>query len=396
MGLIIKPNVTVEDILIQLDTNAERDAGRIVNEWGKNIPVIKIGDYVLNIGDLENFSLKVALNCLPSFTMTVKDEQFKIRESLKNNIDKCVIFIGNKNWYIKFNGILDTTFSDAGDVSIFLTGKVYNEKLYAGYQKSHKGLSIVDIFSDICNMTSMGLFTVDNPDLNKVIDFSLMTGTRCIDYFDNIIKTYTRNLYSIDPFYHYHVVDIDRLRGLSIDKYSLSWKTGDPLDSEHDIILKSIVRDDKTVEGDEFKIPIKHYSIDTNFSDIHTKTYQNYNIGYGGDNPEVLLSSNQNLGIGDNKTNTFFGFEKHKNPFYTDVINKKIGGNLIKIYLESVILELLPFSIVNFECYLPLTNEKQMRLDEEHSGKKIVIGYTIDFERINKEFNKMSQTIELI
>jgi len=396
MGLIIEPNIKVEQIEIQMDSNSSDSAKTIMDDWGRNIPIIKIGDYVLNTGDLREFSLQITLNSLPSFTITVDDTTYKIREALKNDIDKCIIFIGYQNWYIRFNGILDTTYSSVGESIIILTGQYYNQNLYNGQQYSFKNMSIVDIMENICGKTKMGLFTYNNSDLSKELDYSLMTGTRYIDYFDFLIKTYTSNIYSIDCHSYIHVGDIETLRKQELDKYSLDWGTGKKID-EQPIIFKSTnrsVNDINNPDAIDYKIPIKYYTINTNFSQVHKETYNSYAIGFGGNGEEEIKSTNT-IGIGSNKTNTFIGFKKHKFPYYNDKINKSIGGNIIKITTNNILFELNPFSVVYLELYLANKNGKDFDL-EEHSGKKIVLGYSIDYKKISKTLNMLSQTIELI
>ncbi len=392
MGIIVKPSIVVDDIKIEMDKDATSGAETIMSDWGRNIPIIKIGDYVLAIGDVREFSLKVALNSLPSFSMVINDEQYKVRESLKNDIDKCVIFLGYKDWYIKFNGIIDKTFSLLGDSILRLNGTYYNEKLYQGQQFSYKDLSVSDIFKNMCEKTSMGLFTYGDNDLSNVIDYSVMTGHRYIDFMDFLIQTYTNCVYSFDCHSYLHIGNIDTLRKQPLDKYSLNWSTGKSLDSPQDIIFKSF---SKTDEKNDFKIPGRLYTINTNFSEIYKETYSNYWLGIGGKGKSEILSNNK-IGIGGNNTNTFYGFKNHKFPFYADRINKLIGGNSIKLLTDNIVFELSPLSIVQLEIYLPFTSGRDVKIDEEHSGKKIVIGYNIDFKKQGKDLNKLTQTIELI
>lgn len=397
MGVLIKPNLDIGSIKIEKDEDDQYGTDRILGEWGRNIPLIKIGDYVLGIGDLEDFELRVALNCLPTFSMTVNDEQYLIRESLKNDVDKCIIFIGYETWYIKFNGIIDKSFSEVGDVSIMLSGQFYNEKLYNTNQFVYSEISVSDVFTDICKQTSMGLFVDDNEDLNKEIFHSINPNICYLDYFERLLKQYTLNTYSIDCFGYIHVVDINKLREQPIDKYTLDWRTGEQI-SETDIIFKSLIKNGSADKDDEEndKISIDYYSIDTNFSDIFRKSQSVYNIGNSIDGIQKL-KSNEIVGIGEKNTNTFPGFVKYKFPFYYERINKKLGGNLIKITTENIIFELSPFSIVGFECYLPFIAGRDVKLDEEHSGKKIVISNTLNYQKSNNsDTAKLVQSIEMI
>lgn len=400
MGLIISPNIKVDNIEINKDDNDQYGTERILGEWGKNIPIIKIGEYVLAIGDLEAFSLKVALNCLPTFSMTVNDDQYFIREALKNDIDKCVIFIGYAEWYIKFNGIINKTYSDAGDSSIELTGTISNDKLYNNEQFVYRDTPIVDILTDVATKTSMGLFTIDNKELNHSITHSINNEKRLFDFFVDTIKRYTSNVYSVDCFYFMHVCNLANVRNQPIDKYSLDWKTGKQIE-ESPIIFKSYNKESVSGNGDNQEddktILIDYYTTDTNFTGIHYETSNTYSVKSGGTGNSRSIDSIDSIGISESSFNTFAGFEKDKFPFYNERVNKMLGGNLIKIKIPTVIFELSPFSVVGLELYLPFAPGRDIKLDEVHSGKKVVIGYTIDYEKnLDGEPNYMTQSIELI
>ncbi len=394
MAILIEPNIEVEQIEIQMDDNASDSAETIMADWGRNIPLIKIGDYVLNTGDLKEFSLQVAFNSFPTFSIVVDDSTYMVREALKKDIDKCIIFVGFKDWYLRFNGIIDKTYSGVGDSQVKLNGTYYNEKLFAGVQFSYKDKKLFEILKDICEKTDMGLFTYDNADLNQEIDYSLMTGTRYIDFIDFLIKTYTKNIYAIDCHSYLHVGDIETIKKQEKDKYSLDWSTGKKID-EQPIIFKGVNRSVENPDEVDYKIPIKFSGLNTNFSEIHKETYQTYSLGLGGNGEEVVKSIDT-IGIGSNKTNSFFGFKKHKFPYYTDIINKSIGGNSITLLTDNIIFELNPLSKVEVELYIPNRNKKDFILDKEHSGEKIVLGFSINYSKKSKTLNKLSQTIELI
>jgi len=396
MSLLLKPDITVNDIKIGMDANSSEDVARDLAEIGRNIPIVSVGDYVLNIGDLKSLRLQVALNCLPSFTMTITDTNYQVREVLKRQIDKCVIFIGYKEWYIKFNGIITTIQSDPGDEDIELTGILFNDKLYQTEQKSYRDLSPSDVFLDICKKTKMGLFTFDNLLLNKKIDYCLNTEVRFIDYIDNIIQTYTDNIYAYDLFYHLHVGNIESIRKQKFDQYTVK-PTGEKI-SPQDIIFTSHSRPREEDQiKDQYKLPIEFYTLNSNFTKTFLSNASEYKVGIPGIDSGKIIPSDVNIGYGNIGTNTFSGFKEHKNPFYSNIINKSLGGNVISISLKQLMFEISPFSVVGFEAYLPETGDKKYRLDEEHSGKKVVIGFRIEYEKsMTNGKNYIHQTIDLI
>jgi len=392
MGLLLKPNIKVADIKMDMDANSSA-VPRVLNEFGKNIPLVKIGDYVLKISELTSLNIKVGLNSLPSFSMTIDDSTYHIRETLKKEIDEGVIFIGYKTWYIKFNMLITTVHSDAGDSHLDLNGIIFNDKLFQTEQKSYRDQSVSDILLDVCKKTNMGLFTFNNTLLNQKIDYILNTEVRFIDFItDNILK-YTDNIFAYDLFYHLHIGNIESIRKQPIDKYTLA-PTGETI-AEKDMIFSSKTRY-FNAGVDDFKLPINFYTLNSNFSKTFLDNASNYKVGIPGTNQKEIKSDNK-IGYGSIGTNTFPGFANQKFPFYSNIVNKALGGNVITIELKQLMFELSPFSVVGIEIYLPETGNKQFRLDYEHSGKKVVIGWSLDYEKKDEKVeNGITQTINLI
>lgn len=405
MGLICKPQVKVDDITVEVDKDNKEGVRRILNTWGSTIPLIKIGDYFVNPSDTIAFSLNVSLNNIPSFTATINDANLQIRKALVPKIDKCIIFIGYKDWFIKFNGLVLTVQSEIGDPDIIISGCCWNEELYKTVQQSYVDLTMSDIVKDVAEKTKMGLFTVDNKWLTEKHDFILNPNKRYINFFDWCMKNYTENLWCVDPLYHFHVADITELRkkceSNTLDKYTL--KQDGTQTEETDIIFNTYQypkgSEQKDFDEDDKKLRVEYYTINTNFSEIFKDSSTNYFVN----GTEEIITDNT-IGLGTNGTNTFAGtgddagFVKHKFPFYSERINKLIGGTLIKISLKNIMFELSPFDVVGFECYLPSTDNKPQTKDEEHSGNKIVIGYSYTFDKATEDvrFPLITQTIDLI
>jgi hypothetical protein len=393
MGVIIEPNITVDNIIITKDANDEYGTERLLNEWGRTVPIIKIGDYVLNSAEIMSFDLFVNFNSLPRFELSVNDENYQIREVLKNDIDTAIIFIGYKDWYIKFNALIENNSSDIGGIIIDISGIFYVPELYNKEQKAYTSMTVVDILKDICSSCKLGLFTIDNTDLNREISEINTEKTR-LSFLKNIIETKTTNIYCFDTFGYLHIGNIDKIKEQNISKYSLTPMRGESIEPT-DIILTSIGKE--FTEGDnENKIPVLYYTLKSNFSKLITNTYKEYGIKYSNGELGYNEDSDKNVLIGNNFDNTFSGFKNANFPFYKEVINKKIIGNVISIELEHLIFELTPFDIVYFECYLPAKADKPSRLDEEHSGKKMVLSYSLHYKQTNDEFNRITQVINLI
>lgn len=390
MGIILKPNIEIDNIKLDMVSNDVDNVNRVINVIGRDFPLIKIGNYVLNFGEVIDFNLKVSINNLPTFSLTIDDTNLQIREELKKEIDKCVIFIGQREVYIKFNGIVTITDSEAGDPYLHLTGIWFNPKLYGTEQKSYKDTKVIDIITDICKKTNIGLFSFNNSQLDNIIDYCINTETKLINFLVNdVIKKYTYNVFGIDCYGYLHICDISKLKSNPYDKYTIL-PNGTILEPKDIIFTSKTKRYDYDL--DEFKIPINYYTLNSNFSKAFLDNASEYSVNFQGKNKKVL-NTDLHIGYGNIGTNTYSGFNNQKFPFYDNIVNKIIGGNTITLTLNHIMLELSLFSIVGFDCYLPETGNKKFRLDEEHSGKKILIAYDLAY---SKESKKINQTITLI
>lgn len=407
MGLICKPAIEVEDIVLEMDKQNEKGATDIIRTWGNIMPVVKIGEHILSVGELTYFDLNVRIGKIPYFTMIISDKSLLVRKELKQKIDKCVIFIGWENWYIKFNGIITNTFSEAGDELLTLNGKLYNELLYSiTNQKSYKDKNLTDIFKDICTESKMGLYITDNKWINNPKNHIINFGMSDLEFFDYCIKKFTENLWCIDPLYHFHVGDITELRKkCDLNEYDMY--TLDNIGKQHEetpiIFTSQIYRNEEKYPEEAKKIPVQYYTINSNFTETFIDNPQKM---YVNDEEHEILSD-ESIGLGTKFFNTYFGNNTEDNigfydsfyPFYKEKLNKLIGGVIIEITLKNLLFEISPFDIVGFDCYLPENNGKPMEIDKEHSGNKIVIGYSYFFESPSSQQDRLpsiTQKIQMI
>ena len=238
MPKLLDPKIDIEKIEISINTNDIDGAKSITDAWGPTIPVVKINDYVISLGDILSLSVDVKINTIPKFTIEIIDTKYKVRKALnKQKIDTAIIFIGNVEWYHKFNGIITNCISDAGDENITIIGSIYNPKLYDTVQKSYNNLSVIDIIKDICTSTNMGLFSFDNKALTNVLKNCINAGDRNINFFMELITKYTNNLWCFDTFYFLHVGDIKTIRNKPVDTYTI--RNNKKFDSPQPIIIST-------------------------------------------------------------------------------------------------------------------------------------------------------------
>ena len=227
MGKILDNNVEVDDIVYWFDTD-NKAVEKVIEAWGRFVPVVKIGETTLSYGDILSFRLNVQLNNIVWFSMSLDDQLFKIRECLRNNIDTGVVRIGYKNWALKFNCIFDRTSSDAGSTNIYLEGSIYDERLYnKSEQKVYNNMSIQDILTDVCTSVGLGLYVHENETLTNTIHEKIINyGMSALDFINYLITNFTDNVWLIDPNYFLHIGNIDDIRLEEVTTYSLDWKDG--------------------------------------------------------------------------------------------------------------------------------------------------------------------------
>ena len=430
MGKITDPQIFVEDIEIKADIDSDYSVEQKIEEWGYSIPVVKINGITLNMGDIESLNVNVSMFNIPTFNMTIKDYNFKIQEKLTNKEDKCVIFIGNKDFYVKFNGII-TNIGTSYTKILNISGIWYQKELFDLKQEGFVDTSVIDMLTKICTDTKLGLFSYDNNELQITPEYHLNPNTKQLSFISDIISTYTSNLWSIDTFGFLHVGNLNSILNKPVDKYSINPKNNSIIkDGPQDILLtygrNRVTKDNEQKDDEKYKYAIEAESlkIETDFSLTKLQSSQ-LAVLYTGTGSGRLLDINTNIGI-ENSTeteNTFSGFLNNKYPLRDERINKLLYGNVISLKLKNYMVEIVPFTLVNLEIYYHqsaniITKEIKQnedgsesidydskddlkkasyRLDEIHSGKHFVAGYSYHYRKNRKgEPNAITQDLILI
>lgn len=374
---LVDPNIEVDDIVYFFDVD-NKAVEKTVENWGRFVPVVKIGNTTLSYGDLKSFTLNVELNNIVWFTMTLDDQLYKIREYLRNDIDKGVVRIGYKHWALKFNCVFDVTKSSPGSTDIFLHGSIYDEKFYNNSnQRVYNQMSIQQILIEVCKSVGLGLYVHENDSLtNKIHDKIINPGMTPLDFINYLIVNFTDNMWVIDPNYFLHVGNIGDIRNEDIATYSLDWKDGTPVYDRPLTFIKRSKNIESQQDAMDIKIPIRLYDTTTNYTEAF-KNSRRYVVATDSDVFELKQRKMDNT---LKFANSFSGFDNHKTPFYGDIINKYLGGNLIELFIEHLIIEMNPLDLAELELYTA-GHEGKSILDETHSGKKIVIGYKLEYKK---------------
>lgn len=428
MPKILDPKIEVENIHIQADPKSETNVKAAMEEMGYSKPIVKINAFVLDMGAINSLTINVNMFDIPRFHMSVEDKNYQIQSSLNNKEDRCVIFIGTQDFYIKFNGII-TSLTTSKRSIISINGIFYTKELFDYKQEGFVDTSIVDILTKLCEDTKLGLYTYDNTKLQITPEYHLNPNLQQLSFISDTISTYTDNLWCIDTFGFLHIGSITEILKKPVDKYTLNPKTHELLESPQDIFFtygrnRLTESEEKEEEKYKYAIEIENLKINSDYS----LTKLDSTVGsvlYSEKGFDKILEANPSIGIEAISTeNTFSGFSDNKYPLRQNIINKLLSGNVIKAELKNLMYEIVPFTLVNLEIFLPLSytvNTKEIkqnedgseevdlesepkpekagyRLDEIHSGKHFVAGYSYHYNknRSTDAPNAISQSLILI
>lgn len=377
--ILVKPDFHIKDIVVDVDPKSGVPA-LIINEWGKSSPVIELNGRLIDPGSIKKFTLTNSINSFPVFSIGIDDEQGLIRESLKNEIDTCIIFIGYKNFYFKFLGLITSIDSRVGRSNITVSGNWHNPNLYLSKQQIWNDKSVKDVLTDICTETKLGLYCIDNDMLNEIHDTIINPGLNQIDFINYLVQTYTYNIWSIDTHGFLHIGDILKIKQEPISKFTLS--SNGKIVPETDILFTN-QEFEKPEEGEKV-LRFDKYSHSSDYAFKFYQSNQTYKVrclidDSGADEVEdIRLNDTELWGIGLSQNNTFAGFVNHKKPFYGDITTKLLNGNISVIELSYMMFELNVFDMVEtqFITYQTLTKEQSL---DKHSGTRMVTGYTFNF-----------------
>ncbi len=423
--VIIPPKHKVEDIEIEFDKDSTVVNG-MIESWGQSIPVIKFNNKVIDSSSIVRFSLSLKLYNLPTFSFTIEDYNGQFQESLRVNYeskenpeeseqDQCVIFFGYKTFYFKFNGLITNVSNTAKSNNITISGIWYNKKLYEQESFIYKEKTINEILKDICTKCELGLYVVDNEELNEKIPLIINPGRSYLNFLRTIIEKYTTCLYMFDTHGYVHIGRFEELRNEPQAKFTLT-SSGDIIKptpmllTNRDEAEMDSDKAEKNSEGKKIEkyLMFNSYGHSTDFSGKHfSLPSKQVVIGPGKttdkDNESTILEETPKFGIGTIVTNTFKPFIKYTKPYHQNTINKQIAGNSTQIITNYLIFELNPFDIIDTEFYTEQTSTAVRTKDKLHSGKKMLKDFNFKFSKstqFDEDGNilppKIIQTINLI
>lgn len=398
---ILSPIVEVPEIKVPIDENPVKGTYEgMKTSLGQYVPLLALGNEeeheYINWAKISNFRLSVGLYILPQVYITVEDADFKIRKHLKNDLDIGICRIGYNNFAWQFKVLFTDIYPiNAGEVR--LSGVLYDEYMWEDVmQKHYKDISVKDIITESCKDNGLGLNVYDNAELNTVIDNVIQTNCSKKDFLNNLMHQYTTNIWCYDLYYFLHIGSYDSISSENVAQYTLDYKTGLKMKEPHDLIFARnylFGKDGEAIDKDyEYKIPIKYYDVESEYSDRFLSFKSSYNQFTEKKDSTVPQSD---FGVGEVSENTYSGFGFHKIANADKIREKNISKQIIHVFTDYIIPELNPFNKIKLEIYMnsmfsDKRDDKVGDLDVEHSGEKTVIGYSIIYKK-KSESNDINQ-----
>lgn len=394
---IIDPKVNLGKIEIDIGKDQPQEAEAVIKNYGPFVPIIKIKDEVINLGDILYYWYSVEFNRIPVFVIKI-DDKFNRFKALFNDDEVItgVAFIGNKNWYHKANILVNDTVTDSNGV-LTLYGIFYNPKIYDSVQSSFSDKSLIEIYTEICNNTDLGLYLVENEKLTKKLPLILNTNTQYINLIEDLVTKYTQNnFWCIDNYYMLHLQNYDTLIKKETDKYSI--KDGIQIEEPLPVIITNYPNPKNEIDEDLKKFVAYDHIVNNNVGINMINTAKSYTIN------NTDITSHEKIGFGVSSANTFSRFQENSFPFYNEIFMKEITGNMFELKMQTLLYEVFPFMVVETEIY-NLSEDQDERhyiINEKHSGKHIVMGYEFEYTKPGSSEGNLAdkpeilQTIKLI
>lgn len=399
---VLDPTIYVPPIVVEIDKDAVAGIDENMKMMGQYVPLLKFGENNINWSKIKSFELEVSLYSFPRISITVIDDDYLIRSYLGNELDTGICRVGYNNFRMQFN-VFYTDVYNIGDNTLQMEGMLWCEDMYDNNdQVAYKNSNIQEILKQICQDCELGLYVFENDELSQEHETIVQAAKSNWEFLNEILMEHTTNMWLFDPYHFLQVGTYDEMIKQDVAQYTLNVKDGTQFDEPKPMIFlynfavaKKKTPDDQTDEDpDKYKIPLKAYSPDKNIGIMALHTKRKY-TKFTENNSEELIQ--REFGFSSEECNTFSGFTSHRIPFADEIRRKAISNQKTIIKTEFIVPEVVPFSVIELELYQNSgiyknkISEGENGLDTEHSGKKLVIGYTIryDQERPNTDTNQL-------
>lgn len=294
----LAPNIIVDDIIIFKDENETEEQNiNAAERIGYNLPIMKINNFVVERGMIENCTLTIGNDLLPELYLTINDDKFRLREILTSERLSIVANFGTTRdpYYIKQEFILNNINGMATSPIIYVSGYLYVPELFESEIISYKDKTSFQVIMEICKKCNLGLLSniEDSNDtqtwindnkpnilfLNKILSHSYINDNTYLECF-------------IDQYNYLNIIDVKKsFENTETEKSQINPIDGTQLEQQVDVKLSSSQFDENNI----FKIHSWNLNLDYGSTTKNIPTKINRNIIDVDTNEPVLSKSEVNI-----------------------------------------------------------------------------------------------------
>ncbi|AFF28127.1 gp129 [Sphingomonas phage PAU] len=235
---IIHPTLEAKQIIVR--TDKDEDIEVLEKVVGKTYPLIRVLDRTINIDQIQDFRYKIGASLLPEISLIITDENNRLREKLKTNIDTITVYLSNNidGSFSKQEYILSTVYSDPGDDNLSMRAILYVPNLFKREMRAFQSNSI-DTIKEICSEVGLGLSSNFTPSDEQV---RLQDNITNIDFIRNTAESsqcLAVHMF-IDQWSYLNVIDIKKAHETNdVIEYTVNPYSGIDLEEPQNLVLSN-------------------------------------------------------------------------------------------------------------------------------------------------------------
>lgn len=325
---LLQPSLIAKEIIVRTDKG--EDTSEVERFIGSSYPLVRILDRTVEQGNLLEFKYNIGRNFLPEVDIRIQDDEYRLREILKSNIDTITVYLSNNidGTFSKQEYIITYVDSSPEDETITLNGILYVPNFFKRDMRAFEGTSM-DVLKKICTETGLGLSTNITPN-DKMV--RIQDNSTNLDFIRNVISTAQCAAVHafIDQWSFLNFVDMKIAYGTKdVINYTINPFSGEPLSKPQDLVLSNNRIDTEIVgkiafwaAADEYGLKslsyVNAYDVE-NFNLVELDKTTNTNVPAQAE--EIRDSKRKLLSESDNVWSGYF-LSKHYNWFTKDTLNQ--------------------------------------------------------------------------
>lgn len=257
---LLHPTLVAKDIIVR--TNKDEDSSEIQRFVGSSYPLVRILDRTVEQTELLTFRYNIGGEFLPTVYMSIQDEDYRLREILKSNIDTITVYLSNNidGTFSKQEYMLTDVNSNPDSDTIEMSGILYVPNFFHRNMRAFTDSSM-DVLKSLCTETGIGLATNFTPNDQQT---RLQDNSTNLDFIRSIINTAQCNAVHafIDQWSYLNFIDVKKaMENLDTIEYTVNPFSGVTLSKPQNLVLSNNRLDTELVGKIAFWAPGDEYGM---------------------------------------------------------------------------------------------------------------------------------------